>query len=172
MAASFNRVILMGNLTRDPEVRYIPSGQAVAELGLAVNRSWYDKQSNSRKEEVTFVDVTLWGRDAEVAGEYLSKGRPVLIEGRLSLDQWDDKATGQKRSKLKVVCERMQMIGSRGDGGGGGAAGGASGGGARGRGASAAGEASGGTADYGGDYGGSGEFGGGGGGGGDSDVPF
>ncbi len=79
--ASFNRVILMGNLTRDPQVRYIPSGSAVAEIGLAVNRSWYDKQSNSRKEEVTFVDVTLWGRDAEVAGEYLSKGRPVLIEG-------------------------------------------------------------------------------------------
>lgn len=119
MMASFNRVILMGNLTRDPEVKYIPSGSAVAEIGLAVNRSWFDKQSNQRKEEVTFVDVTLWGRDAEVAGEYLAKGRPVLIEGRLALDQWDDKATGQKRSKLKVVAERMQLLGGRGEAKGG-----------------------------------------------------
>ena len=118
--ASYNRVILVGNLTRDPEVRYIPSGTAVSEIGLAVNRSWYDKQSNSRKEETTFVDVTLWGREAEVAGEYLSKGRPVLIEGRLQLDSWEDKQTGQRRSKLRVVCERMQMLGSRGGGGGGG----------------------------------------------------
>ncbi|QDT50980.1 Single-stranded DNA-binding protein [Symmachiella dynata] len=125
--ASYNRVILMGNLTRDPEVRYIPSGTAVSELGLAVNRTWFDKQSNSRKEETTFVDVTLWGREAEVAGEYLSKGRPVLIEGRLQLDTWEDKQSGQRRSKLRVVCERMQMLGSRGDGGGGG--GGRSGGG-------------------------------------------
>ncbi len=117
--ASYNRVILVGNLTRDPEVRYIPSGTAVAEIGLAVNRQWYDKQSNSKKEETTFVDVTLWGREAEVAGEYLSKGRPVLIEGRLQLDSWEDKQSGQKRSKLKVVCERMQMLGSRGGGGGG-----------------------------------------------------
>ena len=92
--ASFNKVILMGNLTRDPQVRYTPRGSAVAEIGLAVNRTWFDKQSNSRKEEVTFIDVTLWGRDAEVAGEYLSKGRPVLIEGRLQLDSWDDKETG------------------------------------------------------------------------------
>jgi single-strand DNA-binding protein len=167
--ASFNRVILMGNLTRDPEVRYVPSGQAVAEIGLAVNRTWYDKQTNSKKEEVTFVDVTLWGRDAEVAGEYLSKGRPVLIEGRLSLDQWDDKATGQKRSKLKVVGERMTMIGSRGEGGGGG--GGPPGGASQGRPQRGSSESAGSTSDYGGDYGGAGEFGGGG-GGGDSDVPF
>ena len=115
--ASFNKVILMGNLTRDPEVRYTPSGTAVSEVGLAVNRSWFDKQSNQRKEEVTFVDVTLWGRQAEVAGEYLSKGRGVLIEGRLQLDQWDDKETGQKRSKLRVVGENMTMLPGRGDGG-------------------------------------------------------
>jgi single-strand DNA-binding protein len=115
--ASFNKVILMGNLTRDPEVRYTPSGTAVSEVGLAVNRSWFDKQSNQRKEEVTFVDVTLWGRQAEVAGEYLSKGRGVLIEGRLQLDQWDDKETGQKRSKLRVVGESMTMLPGRGDGG-------------------------------------------------------
>ena len=117
--ASFNKVILMGNLTRDPEVRYTPSGTAVTDIGLAVNRYWFDKQANERREETTFVDVTLWGRQAEVAGEYLAKGRPVLIEGRLHLDSWDDRETGQKRSKLKVVGETMQLLGSRGDGGGG-----------------------------------------------------
>ena len=85
--ASFNKVILMGNLTRDPQVRYTPSGTAVADIGLAVNRVWYDKQSNSKNEETTFVDVTLWGRQAEIAGEYLSKGRSVLIEGGLQLGQ-------------------------------------------------------------------------------------
>jgi single-strand DNA-binding protein len=114
--ASFNKVILMGNLTRDPEVRYTPSGTAVSEVGLAVNRTWFDKQTNQKKEEVTFVDVTLWGRQAEVAGEYLGKGRGVLIEGRLQLDQWDDKETGQKRSKLRVVGESMTMLPGRGDG--------------------------------------------------------
>ena len=120
--ANLNKVLLMGNLTRDPQVRYTPGGTAVAELGVAVNRSWFDKQTNSRKEEVTYVDVTLWGREAEVAGEYLAKGRQIFIEGRLQLDSWDDKQTGQKRSKLKVVCEHMQMIGGRGEGGGGGGA--------------------------------------------------
>lgn len=114
--ASFNKVILVGNLTRDPQVRYTSGGTAVAEIGLAVSRQWFDKASNSRKEETTFVDVTLWGRQAEVAGEYLAKGRPVLIEGRLQLDTWDDKESGQKRSKLRVVCENMTMLGSRGDG--------------------------------------------------------
>lgn len=116
--ASFNKVILMGNLTRDPEVRYTPSGTAVTDIGLAVNRNWFDKQANERREETTFVDVTLWGRTAEVAGEYLTKGRPVLIEGRLQLDQWDDRESGQKRSKLKVVGETMQLIGGRTEGGG------------------------------------------------------
>ena len=115
--ASFNKVILMGNLTRDPEVRYTPSGTAVSEVGLAVNRTWFDKQTNQKREEVTFVDVTLWGRQAEVAGEYLGKGRGVLIEGRLQLDQWDDKETGQKRSKVRVVGENMTMLPGRGDGG-------------------------------------------------------
>lgn len=129
MSATYNKVILVGNLTRDPQVRYTPGGTAVADIGLAVNRQWFDKQSNSRREEVTFVDVTLWGRTAEVAGEYLAKGRAVLIEGRLQMDQWDDKETGQKRSKLKVVAESMQMLGGRGDGGGGGAGGGPGGGG-------------------------------------------
>ncbi len=112
--ASFNRVILVGNLTRDPELRYIPSGTAVSEIGLAVNDRV--KRNDQWVDETTFVDVTMWGRTAEVANEYLSKGAPVLIEGRLKLDMWEK--DGQKRSKLRVVCERMQMLGSR-DGGGG-----------------------------------------------------
>ena len=116
--ASFNKVILIGNLTRDPEVKHLASGVAVTEIGLAVNRTWFDKQANEKKEEVTFVDVTLWARLAEVAGEYLSKGKSVLIEGRLQLDQWEK--DGQKRSKLKVVGESMTMLGSRGDSAGGG----------------------------------------------------
>lgn len=125
--ASFNKVILVGNLTRDPQVKYTTGGTAVTEIGLAVNRQWFDKQTNSRKEETTFVDVTLWGRTAEVAGEYLSKGKQVLIEGRLQLDTWDDRESGQKRSKLRVVGENMTMLGSRGDGGGGGGSGGGGG---------------------------------------------
>ncbi|WP_437205988.1 single-stranded DNA-binding protein [Planctomicrobium sp. SH664] len=150
--ASFNKVILVGNLTRDPEVKYTTGGTAVAEIGLAVNRQWFDKQSNERKEEVTFVDVTLWGRQAEVAGEYLAKGRPVLIEGRLQLDSWDDKTTGQKRSKLRVVGENMTMLGGRGDSGPGGGGGGGGGGGnqyrSRGGASSNAGGSSGGADSY------------------------
>lgn len=124
--ASFNKVILIGNLTRDPQVKYTTGGTAVTEIGLAVNRRWLDKQSNQWKDETTFVDVTLWGRTAEIAGEYLAKGRPVLIEGRLQLDSWDDRETGQKRSKLRVVGENMTMLGGKGDnpGGGGGGGGG------------------------------------------------
>jgi single-strand DNA-binding protein len=118
--ASFNKVILLGNLTRDPEVRYTPKGTAVTELGMAVNRV-YSAENGEKREETTFVDVTLWGRTAEIAGEYLKKGRPVFIEGRLQLDTWDDKQSGQKRSKLKVVGEGLQLLGSpRGAGGGGG----------------------------------------------------
>ncbi len=118
--ASFNKVILLGNLTRDPEVRYTPKGTAVTDLGLAVNRT-YTADNGEKREEVTFVDVTFWGRTAEVAGEYLKKGRPVFVEGRLQLDSWDDKQSGQKRTKLKVIGENMQMLGSpRGGGSGGG----------------------------------------------------
>jgi single-strand DNA-binding protein len=120
--ASFNKVILLGNLTRDPEVRYTPKGTAVTELGMAVNRV-YTADNGEKREETTFVDVTLWGRTAEIAGEYLKKGRPVLIEGRLQLDSWDDKQSGQKRTKLKVVGEGLQLIGSRPGGGGGGGGG-------------------------------------------------
>lgn len=116
--ASFNKVILVGNLTRDPEVRYTTGGTAVCDISLAVNAHWTDKRTNERKEEVTFIDVTLWGRTAEIAGEYLAKGRPVLVEGRLQLDRWDDKETGQKRSKLKVVADTLELLGSRQEGGG------------------------------------------------------
>ena len=108
--ASYNRVVLLGNLTRDPELRYIPSGMAVSDIGLAVNNPV--KRDDQWVEEVTFVDITLWGRTAEVANEYLSKGSPVLIEGRLKLDTWEK--DGQKRSKLKVVGEKLQLLGSRG----------------------------------------------------------
>lgn len=125
--ASFNRVILVGNLTRDPELRYIPSGTAVTEVGLAVN----DRRKSASGEwvdETTFVDVTLWGRQAEIASEYLNKGSSVLIEGRLKLDTWEK--DGKKNSKLRVVGERMQMLGGRG-GPGGGPSGGGGGGGSR-----------------------------------------
>src|SRR6202165_3698698 len=113
--ANLNRVLLIGNLTRDPEVRYTPKGTAVAEIGLAVNRI-YSGEDGEKKEETTFVDVTLWARQAEVAGQYLKKGRPVFIEGRLQLDTWDDKQTGQKRSRLRVVAENLQLLGSRPEG--------------------------------------------------------
>lgn len=111
--ASYNRVVLVGNVTRDPELRHIPSGTAVTELGLAVNERI--KRNNEWVEEVNFIDVTLWARTAEVAAEYLSKGSSVLIEGRLKLDRWEKE--GQKFSKLKVIGEKMQMLGGRGGGG-------------------------------------------------------
>lgn len=117
--ASFNKVILAGNLTRDPELRYTPKGTAVAKIGMAVNRSW-KSETGEMKEEVTFVDVEAWGRQAEVIGQYLKKGRPILIEGRLKLDTWEDKNTHQKVSKLKVVLEAFSFLDSRGEGGGGG----------------------------------------------------
>jgi len=113
--ANVNKVFLIGNLTRDPEVRYTPSGTAVADIGLAVNRKF--KQGDETREETTFVDVTLWARQAEIAGEYLKKGNPVYIEGRLQLDSWDDKTSGQKRTKLVVVGENLQLLGGKPDGG-------------------------------------------------------
>ena len=119
--ANLNKVLLIGNLTRDPEVRYTPKGTAVADIGIAINRVWSNDQ-NQRQEETTFVDVTLWGRQAELAQQYLTKGRGVFIEGRLQMDTWDDKQTGQKRSKLKVVAESLQFL-PDGKGGGSGASG-------------------------------------------------
>ena len=132
--ASYNKVMLIGNLTRDPEVRYTPKGSAVCDIGLAVNRV-YSSESGEKVEEVTFVDVVLWGKTAELAGKYLHKGRPVFIEGRLQMDSWEDKQTGQKRTRMRVVGEQMQFLGSPGGdrapagGGGGDEEGGYSGGG-------------------------------------------
>jgi single-strand DNA-binding protein len=105
----------MGNVTRDPELKNTHGGTAVTSLSLAVNRSWFDKQTNQRREEVDFIEVTLWGRTAEIACQYLAKGRPVLIEGRLQLDSWEDKETREKRYKLKVVGENLQLLGGKGD---------------------------------------------------------
>ena len=113
--ANLNKVLLLGNVTRDPEVRYTPKGSAVCDLGIAVNRA-YTTDSGEKREEVTFVDVTLWGRTAEVASEYLKKGRPVFVEGRLQMDTWDDKQTGQKRTRLRVVADNMQLLGGRAQG--------------------------------------------------------
>ncbi len=113
--ASYNRVILVGNLTRDIELKYTPGGTAVTDIGMAVN----DRRKSASGEwidETTFVDVTLWGRTAEVASEYLGKGSPILVEGRLKLDTWE--TDGQKRSKLRVVCDRMQMLGGGAPGSG------------------------------------------------------
>ncbi len=118
--ASYNKVILMGNLTRDPELRYLPSGAAVANFGIAVNRVYNDRQSGERKEDVCFVDITAWARQAEVCNEYLRKGSPVFLEGRLNFNSWETD-DGQRRSKLDVVAERVQLVGGRQDGEGGGA---------------------------------------------------
>ena len=120
--ASFNQVILIGNLTRDVELRHTPSNQTVANIGLATNRQ-YQTKDGERREEVTFVDCEAWGRQAEVMAQYLSKGRPVMIQGRLKLDSWQDK-DGGNRSKLKVVVENFQFLGSREGGGGSGGGGG------------------------------------------------
>src|SRR5947199_10797198 len=115
--ANFNKVILAGNLTRDPEVRYTPKGTAIAKIGLAINRTWKN-EAGETKEEVTFVDVDAFGQQAEVIGQYMKKGRPFLVEGRLKLDQWEDKNTHQKQSKLKVVLESFSFIDSKGADGG------------------------------------------------------
>ena len=115
--ANLNKVMLIGNLTRDPELRHTPKGTAVSEISLAIKRIWNNEQGQ-KQEDVTYVDVTLWGRQAEVAQQYLTKGSPAYIEGRLQLDSWDDKETGKKRSKLKIVGEVLQLLGSKGGGGG------------------------------------------------------
>jgi single-strand DNA-binding protein len=111
-----NRVILAGNLTRDPETRRIPSGTAVCDFSVAVNRTWTDRTTNEKREEVSFIDVETWGRQAEVAQEYLKKGRAVLIEGRLKQDRWESKE-GKKMSRLKVYAERLHFLGPKPEGG-------------------------------------------------------
>ena len=123
MAASLNKVLLMGNLTRDPEVRYTPKGTAVGDLGLAVNDS-YKAQDGTIKETVTFINVEVWGRQAETCKQYLSKGRPVFIEGQLRLDQWET-PQGEKKTQLRVRADRVQFLGGGGQGGSGGGGGGA-----------------------------------------------
>jgi single-strand DNA-binding protein len=117
--ANFNKVILAGNLTRDPELRYASNGRAIAKFGLAINRNW-TTETGEKREEATFIDVDAFGKEAENIGQYFKKGRPILLEGRLKLDQWDDKQTGQKRSKLGVVLERFSFIDTKpGEQGGG-----------------------------------------------------
>jgi single-strand DNA-binding protein len=120
--ANLNKVQIIGNVTRDPEIKYTPKGSAVTDLGIAVNRV-YTPEGGEKREETTFVDVTLWGRQAEIAGEYCKKGRSIYIEGRLQLDTWEDKTSGQKRSKLRVVGENFQLLGPRPGGGGSGGGG-------------------------------------------------
>lgn len=122
MAASLNKVLLMGNLTRDPEVKYTPKGNAVGDLSIAINDS-YKAQDGTIKETVTYVDIEVWGRQAETCKQYLTKGRPVFVEGQLRLDQWEQE--GQKRSKLKVRADRVQFLGGS-PGGGSGSGGGRS----------------------------------------------
>jgi single-strand DNA-binding protein len=121
--ANVNKVILIGNVTRDPEVKFTSKGSAVTDIGLAINRN-YTLDNGEKREETTFVDVELWGRLAEIAGEYAKKGRPLYVEGRLRMDTWEDKASGQKRSRMKVVGENLQLLGGRTEGGGGRPAGG------------------------------------------------
>lgn len=110
MAATLNKVFLMGNLTRDPEVKQTPSGETVADMSLAVSEQFRSRATNEVREVVTYVDVTVWGRVAENCGQYLTKGRPVFVEGRLVTDSWEDKTTGQKRSRLRVRADRVQFL--------------------------------------------------------------
>jgi len=121
--ANLNKVMIIGNVTRDPEIKYTPQGRAVTDIGIAVNRV-YTPEGGERREETTYIDVTLWGRTAETAAEYCKKGRSVYVEGRLQLDTWEDKTSGQKRSKLRVVAENYQLLDRRPGGAPGGQVGG------------------------------------------------
>ncbi len=115
--ANLNKVMLIGNLTADPEVRTTPRGTSVTELRLAVNRITSGPNEGERREEVTFLDVTCWGRLGEIAAQYLAKGRPVFIEGRLQMDSWEDKQTGQRRSRIRIIAENLQLLSGGRDGG-------------------------------------------------------
>jgi single-strand DNA-binding protein len=121
--ANYNKVILMGNITRDLELRHTPSNMAVLQIGIAVNRKWRDSNTNEMREEVTFVDCDAFGKTAENIAKYFAKGRPIFLEGRLKLDTWKDKTDGSNRSKLKVIVETFQFVDSKGGGGGGGGGG-------------------------------------------------
>jgi single-strand DNA-binding protein len=118
--ATINKVMIMGNLTRDPELRYTPGGAPVGEFALALNERYKNKQTGQDTEKVHFIDIVCWGKTAEIAAQFLKKGSPVHIEGKLTQDRWEDQASGQKRSKLKVTCERLTFVGSKNDGGAGG----------------------------------------------------
>jgi single-strand DNA-binding protein len=166
----YNKVLLIGNLGRDPEVRTTTSGQPVASFSLATNRRWKDREGG-RREETEWHNIVCWGRLAEIAGQYLNKGRQIFVEGRIQTRSWDDQQSGEKRYKTEIIADNFQMLGGRGDsdsgggssydyGGGGGGYGGASGGGG------------GGGGDYGGGSGGSGGGGGGNDGPDDDDIPF
>jgi len=124
LMASLNKVMLIGNLTRDPEVRFTPKGNAVCDMGIAVNRRYLNEATGERVDEVTYLDIVVWNKQAELAGQYLAKGRSVYIEGRLQMDSWEDKATGQKRSKIKIVADSLLFLDSKGAAGGGGGGGG------------------------------------------------
>jgi single-strand DNA-binding protein len=126
--AYLNKVFLIGNLTRDPELRVTPKGTSICQFGIAVNRQFKD-ESGATRDETTFVDIEAWGKQGELVSKYLTKGSLAMVEGRLKLDQWDDKTSGQKRSKMKVVLDNVQFLSTRGGAGGGGGSGGAGGGG-------------------------------------------
>jgi single-strand DNA-binding protein len=117
--AYLNKVFLIGNLTRDPELRVTPKGTPICQFGIAVNRQFKD-ESGATRDETTFVDIEAWGKQGELVSKYLSKGSLAMVEGRLKFDQWEDKTSGQKRSKLKVVLDNVQFLSSKGSGGGGG----------------------------------------------------
>lgn len=116
--ANLNKVFLIGNLTRDPELRVTPRGTPICQFGLAISRQFKDESGQTR-EEATFVDVEAWGKQGETISKYVTKGRPLFVEGRLRFDQWEDKTSGQKRSRLKVVLENFQFLGGREAGPGG-----------------------------------------------------
>ena len=124
--AYLNKVFLIGNLTRDPELRVTPKGTSICQFGIAVNRQFKD-ESGATRDETTFVDIEAWGKQGELVSKYLTKGSPAMVEGRLKLDQWDDKQSGQKRSKIKVVLDNVQFLSTRGGAGGGGGGGGGGG---------------------------------------------
>lgn len=171
----YNKVLLIGNLGRDPEVRTTPSGQPVASFSLATNRRWKGRDGE-RREETEWHNIVCWGRQAEIAGQYLSKGRQIFVEGRIQTRSWDDQQSGEKKYKTEVICDNFQMLGQRGGGefGGGGGGGEYDYGGGGGGGGSYGG-GGGGGGNYGGGSGGGGGAGGGGGGGGggdDDDIPF
>ena len=120
MARGINKVILVGNLGKDPETRYMPSGKAVTNFSIATSESWKDKQTGEQREQTEWHNIVVFGKQAEIAGQYLTKGKMVFVEGRIQTRSWDDKESGKKQYKTEIICENFQMLGSKGDGSGGG----------------------------------------------------